>query len=103
MATASHRHGRVEASCSGGPIPYRAYTVKRCLALLPCLLFLCCCIPQAFEATSADPLPAPDTLTPTFALMREALHEALQLRFTSAFEVAMRLEQATQRPLEAPL
>ena len=50
-------------------------------------------------------VPAPDTLTPTFALMREALHQALQLRFTVALEVAMRLEQPSpsQHLLEAQL
>jgi tetratricopeptide (TPR) repeat protein len=46
---------------------------------------------------------APDTLTPMFTLMREALHQALQLRFTSALEVATRLEQPPQHPLEAQL
>jgi tetratricopeptide (TPR) repeat protein len=35
--------------------------------------------------------------------MREALHQALQLRFTAALEVAMRLEQPPQHPLEAQL
>jgi tetratricopeptide (TPR) repeat protein len=36
--------------------------------------------------------------------MREALHQALQLRFAAALEVAMRLEQQPpQRPLEAQL
>ena len=77
--------------------------MKRCLALLPCLLLLCCCLPQALQAVSPEPVATPDTLTPTFALMREALHEVLQLRFTAAFEVAMRLEHEIQRPLEAQL
>ena len=76
--------------------------MKRYLSLLPCVLLLCC-LPQALKAASADPMPAPDTLTPTFALMREALHEALQLRFTAALEVAMRLEQPPQHLLEAQL
>ena len=35
--------------------------------------------------------------------MREALHQALQLRFTAAVEIARRLEQPSQHPLEAPL
>ena len=77
--------------------------MKRCLALLPCLLLLCCCLPQALQAVSPEPVATPDTLTPAFALMREALHEILQLRFTAAFEVAMRLEHEIQRPLEAQL
>jgi len=37
------------------------------------------------------------------ALMREALHQALQLRFTAALEVARRLEQPSQHLLEAQL
>jgi hypothetical protein len=77
--------------------------VQRCLFLLPCILLLCCCFSQTSSAASAEPLPAPDTLTPTFALMREALHQALQLRFTAALEIAMRLEQPSQHPLEAQL
>ena len=72
--------------------------MKRCLALLPCLLLLCCCLPQALQAVSPEPVATPDTLTPTFALMREALHEVLQLRFTAAFEVAMRLEHDHPTP-----
>jgi len=35
--------------------------------------------------------------------MREALHQALQLRFSAAWEVAMRLEQPSQHLLEAHL
>jgi tetratricopeptide (TPR) repeat protein len=35
--------------------------------------------------------------------MREALHQALQLRFTEALEVAVRLGQPSQHPLEAQL
>ena len=35
--------------------------------------------------------------------MRDALHQALQLRFTSALEIAMRLEQPSQHQLEAQL
>jgi tetratricopeptide (TPR) repeat protein len=77
--------------------------VQRCLFLLPCILLLCCCLPQTLVAAPADPVPAPDTLTPTLALMREALHQALQLRFPAALEVAMRLEQPSQQPLEAQL
>ena len=76
--------------------------MKPSLFLLPWLLLLCCC-PQVLDSVRADPIAAPDTLTPTFTLMREALHQTLQLRFTAAFEVAMRLEQETQRPLEAQL
>ena len=52
---------------------------------------------------SPESVPTPDTPIPAFTLLREALHEVLQLRFTAAFEVAMRLEHATQRPLEAQL
>jgi tetratricopeptide (TPR) repeat protein len=77
--------------------------VKRCLALVPCLLLLCCCLPRALVSASAEPVPAPDTLAPAFALMHEALHQTLQLRFTAAFEVAQRLEQPSQYPLEAQL
>jgi tetratricopeptide (TPR) repeat protein len=76
--------------------------VKPSLFLLPCLLLLCCC-PQVLDSVRADPIATPDTLTPTFTLMREALHQTLQLHFAAAFEVAMRLEQETQRPLEAQL
>jgi hypothetical protein len=79
--------------------------VQRYLFLLPCILLLCWCLPQTLVAAHAEPVPAPDTLTPTFALMREALHQALQLRFTAALEVAMRLEQSSpsQHLLEAQL
>jgi tetratricopeptide (TPR) repeat protein len=35
--------------------------------------------------------------------MREALHQTLQLRFTAALEIATRLEQPSQHPLEAQL
>ncbi len=77
--------------------------MKRWLFLLPCILLLCCCPPQTLVAAHAEPVPAPDTLTPTFVLMREALHQALQLRFTAALEVAMRLEQPSQHLLEAQL
>jgi tetratricopeptide (TPR) repeat protein len=83
--------------------PSWSISVQRCLFLLPCILLLCCCFSQTISAASAEPLPAPDTLTPTFALMREALHQALQLRFTAALEIAMRLEQPSQHPLEAQL
>ena len=55
-------------------------------AMYPASLLLS---PQTLVAAHAEPVPAPDTLTPTFALMREALHQALQLRFTAALEVAM--------------
>ena len=77
--------------------------MQRCLFLLPCILLLCCCLPQTLVAAHAEPVPAPDTLPPTFALMHEALHQALQLRFTAALEVAMRLEQPPQHLLEAQL
>ena len=83
--------------------PSWSISVQRCLFLLPCILLLCCCLPQTLVAAHAEPVPAPDTLTPTFALMREALHQALQLRFTAALEVAMRLEQPSQHLLEAQL
>ena len=77
--------------------------MQRCLFLLSCILLLCYCLPQTLVAAPAEPVPAPDTLTPTLALMREALHQALQLRFTTALEVARRLEQPSQHPLEAQL
>ena len=77
--------------------------MQRCLFLLLCILLLCCCPPQTLISAYADPVPAPDTLLPTFALMREALHQALQLRFPAALEVAMRLEQPSQPSLEAQL
>ena len=77
--------------------------MQRCLFLLPCLLLLCCCLPQTLVAAYAEPVPVPDTLTSMFGLMHEALHQALQLRFTTAFEVAMRLEQPSQSLLEAQL
>ncbi len=77
--------------------------MQRCLFLLPCIVLLCCCLPQTLVAAHAEPVPAPDTLPPTLALMREALHQALQLRFTAALEVARRLEQPSQHLLEAQL
>ncbi len=77
--------------------------MQRYLFLLPCILLLCCCLPQTLVAAPAEPVPAPDPLTPTLALMRAALHQALQLRFTAALEVAMRLEQPPQHLLEAQL
>ena len=85
------------------PHPSWSISVKRWLFLLPCILLLCCCPPQTLVAAHAEPVPAPDTLTSTFVLMREALHQALQLRFTVALEVAMRLEQPSQHLLEAQL
>jgi tetratricopeptide (TPR) repeat protein len=83
--------------------PSWSISVQRCLVLLPCILLLCCCLPQTLVAAHAEPVPAPDTLPPTFALMRDALHQALQLRFTAALEVAVRLEQPSQHLLEAQL
>jgi tetratricopeptide (TPR) repeat protein len=77
--------------------------VKRCLFLLTCILLLCCCPPQPLVVAHAEAVPTPDTLPPTFVLMREALHQALQLRFTAALEIAMRLEQLSQHQLEAQL
>src|SRR5262249_14590459 len=44
--------------------PSWSISVKRCLFLLPCILLLYCCLPQTSSAASADPVPAPDTLTP---------------------------------------
>jgi tetratricopeptide (TPR) repeat protein len=77
--------------------------VQRCRFLLPCILLLCCCLPRTLVSAHAEPVPALDPLTTTFALMREALHQALQLRFTAALGVAMRLEQPAQHLLEAQL
>jgi hypothetical protein len=85
------------------PHPSWSISVQRCLVLLPCILLLCCCLPQTLVAAHAEPVPAPDTLPSTFALMRDALHQALQLRFTAALEVAVRLEQPSQHLLEAQL
>jgi tetratricopeptide (TPR) repeat protein len=93
----------VYASWSAGTMRHGEYSVQRCLFLFPCLLLLYWCLPQALDTARANPSAAPDTLTPTFALMHEALHQALHRRFASAFEVAMRLEQSTQRSLEAQL
>jgi hypothetical protein len=53
--------------------------------------------------TLANPVAAPDSLTPALALTREALQQALHLRFTSAVEMTLRLEQQTQYALEAQL
>ena len=83
--------------------PSWSISVQRCLVLLPCILLLCCCLPQTLVAAHAEPVPVPDTPPPTFALMREALHQALQLRFTVALEAAKRLEQPGQDLLEAQL
>jgi len=77
--------------------------VQRCLFLLLCILLLCCCLPQTLVSAYAAPVPAPDTLPPTSTLMREALHQALQLRFPAAQEIIMRLEQPSPPPLEAQL
>ena len=68
-----------------------------------CLALLCWYLPQGLGMMLANPSAAPDPLTPTFALMREALQQALHLRFTPAFEMTMRLEQQTQYALEAQL
>src|SRR5215510_16148324 len=83
--------------------PSWSISVQRCLFLLLCILLLCCSLPQTLVSAYADSMPTPDTLPPTFALLREALHQALQLRFPAALEVAMRLEQPSPPPLEAQL
>jgi tetratricopeptide (TPR) repeat protein len=74
--------------------------VQRCLSLLLCILLLCCSLPQTLVAAHAEPVP--DNPPPAFTRMREALHQALQLRFTAALEAAMRLEQSEDL-LEAQL
>ena len=83
--------------------PSWSIAVKRGLFLLPCILLLCGCLPSTLVAAHAEPVPASDTLPPTFVLMHDALHQTLQLHFTSALEVAMRLEQSSPHPLEARL
>ena len=77
--------------------------MQRCCFLLPCILLLCCCLSWTPVSAHAEPVPTPDPMAATFALMREALHQALQLRFTAALEVAMRLEQPSQHLIEAQL
>ena len=58
-----------------------------------CLTLLCWCLSQGLGMTLANPVAAPDPLTPAFALMREALQQALHLHFTPALEMTRRLEQ----------
>ena len=83
--------------------PSWSISVQRYRVLLPCILLLCCCLCQTLVAAHTEPVPVPDTPPPGFALMRDALHQALQLRFTAALEAAMRLEQSGQDLLEAQL
>src|SRR5215831_2345923 len=77
--------------------------MQRRLLLALSLALLCWCLSQGLGMTLANPVAAPDHLTPTFALMREALQQALHLHFTAALEMTMRLEQQTQYALEAQL
>jgi hypothetical protein len=77
--------------------------VQRRLLLSLCLTLLCWCLPQGIDTTRVNPVAAPAPLTPTFALMHEALQQALHLHFTPALEMTMRLEQQTQHALEAQL
>jgi tetratricopeptide (TPR) repeat protein len=91
------------ASWSAGTTPHEGHLVQRRLLLSLCLTLLCWCLPQGIDTTPANPVAASAPLTPTFALMREALQQALHLRFTSALEITMRLEQQTQYALEAQL
>jgi len=77
--------------------------VPRCPRLVLCLLLVCWCLPPSIRLTRADPVSAPDTLTSTFALMREALQQALQLRFEAAAEMTVGIEQQPSQVLEAQL
>lgn len=71
--------------------------------LFLCLMLLCWCLPQGIGTPRANPVAVLAPLTPTFALMREALQQALHLRFTPALEMTMRLEQQAHYALEAQL
>ncbi len=77
--------------------------MQRRLLLSLYLWLLCWCLPQGISTALANPSAAPAPLTPTLALMREALQQALHLHFTSALEMTVRLEQQTQYALEAQL
>ncbi len=77
--------------------------MQRRLLLSLCLTLLCWGLPPGIGTALANPLAVPAPLTPTFALMREALQQALYLRFTPALELTARLEQQTQYTLEAQL
>lgn len=103
MAPASHTDEMVGASWSAGTIRHGGHSVQRRLLLSLSLPLLYWCLPQSINATRADSLTAPASLTSSFALMREALQQALHLHFTPAFETTIRLEQQTQYVLEAQL
>src|SRR2546423_1573578 len=103
MATVSHKDGIVCASWSVGTTRHRGHSVQRRLLLSLGISLLCWCLPPGLGTTPANPVAAPDPLTPTFTLMREAPQQALHLRFTPALEMTVRLEQQTQYDLEAQL
>ena len=91
------------ASWSAGTTPHGGDAVQRRFLLSLGLGLLCWCLPPGSGTTRASPVAAPASLTPTMALMREALQHALHLRFTPALETTMRLEQQTPYALEAQL
>lgn len=76
--------------------------MQSCLLLWFRLLPLCCCLLQSTAIMLAEAVSAPSTLTP-WATMRQALHEALQWRFTAASAIALGLEQQPSHTLEAQL
>lgn len=77
--------------------------MQRRLLLSLHLSLLCWYLAPELGTTLANPVAAPASLTPPFALMREALQQTLHLRFTPALEMTMRLEQQTPYALEAQL
>ena len=91
----------VRASWTAGTTGHEGHSVQRRLLLSLSLWLLGWCLSQGISTTLANPSAAPPT--PTLALMREALQQALHLHFTSAFEITVRLEQQTQYALEAQL
>jgi len=103
MTTASHQDGMVCASWAAGTTHHGGHSVQRRLLPSLCLALLCWCLAQDIGTTLANPVAAPASLSPTFALMREALQHALHRRFTPALEMTMRLEQQTPYALEAQL
>jgi hypothetical protein len=103
MTTVSHKDGMVCAFWSAGTTRHRGHSVQRRLLLSLGVSLLCWCLPAGLGTTPANPVAAPDPLTPTFTLMREALQQALHLRFTPTLETIVRLEQQTQYALEAQL
>src|SRR5262249_34982963 len=91
------------ASWSAGATRRGGFSVQRPLLVPLYLSLLCWGLPQGIGITCANPVAAPTPLTSAFTLMREALHQALHLRFIPAFEMTMHLEQQTQYALEAQL